>query len=133
MTAACGVLIASVKVGDGSPGAAAFVLLIFLGLAVAVSPQVFPRSTSAAEARADGRPVIYWRPGCPFCIRMRARLGPDAARLHWVDIWHDPEGAAAVREITGGDETVPTVVLGGQAYVNPDPSWVRDQIAPAQT
>ncbi|MBG0568912.1 glutaredoxin domain-containing protein [Actinoplanes aureus] len=132
LTAACGVLIAFVKVGDGSPGGAVFVLLIFLGLALAVSPQVFPRPESAAEAGADGRPVVYWRPGCPYCIRLRARLGPDAARLHWVDIWRDPEGAAAVREITGGDETVPTVVLGGQGYVNPDPSWVRDQITPAQ-
>jgi mycoredoxin len=26
---------------------------------------------------------------------------------------------------------VPTVVIGGQGHVNPDPSWLRDQIVPA--
>jgi mycoredoxin len=128
--ALCGALIAGVKLADHSPGTAAILLLIFLGLAFAVSPQVFPRAETAAEAGADGRPVVYWRPGCPFCIRLRARLGADAGRLHWVDIWQDPEGAAAVRAITGGDETVPTVVLDGQGYVNPDPAWVREQVVP---
>ncbi|MEV6301589.1 glutaredoxin domain-containing protein [Actinoplanes sp. NPDC051861] len=130
LTVLCGALIAAVKIGDDSPGAAALLMLIFLGLAFVVSPQLFPRSETAAEAQSDGRPVVYWRPGCPFCIRLRARLGPEAGRLHWVDIWDDPEGAAAVRAITGGDETVPTVVLGGQGYVNPDPAWVREQVAP---
>ncbi|MFC7533682.1 glutaredoxin domain-containing protein [Actinoplanes sp. GCM10030250] len=131
LTVLCGALIAAVKLGDGSPWGAALILAIFLGLAFAVSPQLFPRPETAAEARADGRPVVYWRPGCPFCIRLRARLGPEASRLHWVDIWSDPEGAAAVRAITGGDETVPTVVLDGEGYVNPDPAWVRDRIVPA--
>ncbi|MEU8238682.1 glutaredoxin domain-containing protein [Actinoplanes missouriensis] len=129
LTATCGGLIAAVKFGDGSPWGAAFVIVIFLGLAFVVSPQLFPRAESAAEAITDGRPVVYWRPGCPFCVRLRARLGPDADRVHWVDIWRDPEGAATVRSITGGDETVPTVVIGGEGFVNPDPSWIRDRIA----
>ncbi|WP_433826289.1 glutaredoxin domain-containing protein [Actinoplanes sp. CA-015351] len=127
----CGVLVAAVKIGDGSPGGAAFLLLLFLGLALAVSPGVFPRPERAADAVLDGRPVVYWRPGCPFCLRLRARLGPDAGRLHWVDIWQDPEGAAAVRAITGGDETVPTVVIAGEGFVNPDPSWLKDRVVPA--
>jgi hypothetical protein len=37
----------------------------------------------------------------------------------WVNIWEDATAAAALREITGGDETVPTVVAGGTAMVNP--------------
>lgn len=131
LAAICGALIAGVKFGEGSPMAGALLLLLFLGLAFAVSPQLFPRAETAAEAQADGRPVVYWRPGCPFCIRLRARLGADAGRLHWVDIWRDPEGAAAVRAITGGDETVPTLVLDGEGFVNPDPAWVRDRLAAA--
>jgi mycoredoxin len=131
LSALCGVLVAASKLGDGSTWAAVVLLLLFLGLAVAVSPTVFPRPERAADAVRDGRPVVYWRPGCPFCVRLRARLGPDAARLHWVDIWQDPDGAAAVRAITGGDETVPTVVIAGEGFVNPDPSWLRDRIATA--
>lgn len=102
---------------------------VLVVLAVAVSPRGFPRSLPAAEAQrlsaADGRGIVYWRPGCPYCVRLRASLGRRARRLHWVDIWADPEGAAAVRAVTGGDETVPTVVFGGESRVNPAPAWVK--------
>lgn len=127
MTAICGVLIAAAKIGDGAPGTAALLMAAFLVLAFALSPLAFPRATAAGP---DDRPVVYWRPGCVFCLRLRARLGAEADRLRWVDIWQDPAAAAAVRAITGGDEVVPTVVIGGLGHVNPDPSWLRDQIAP---
>jgi mycoredoxin len=127
LAALCGVLIAAARFGDGAPGTAALLLAGFLVLAFVLSPLAFPR----AAAAEDDRPVVYWRPGCVFCLRLRARLGADADRLRWVDIWQDPSAAAAVREITGGDETVPTVVIGGRGHVNPDPSWLRDQIVPA--
>ena len=74
---------------------------------------------------APGGPIVYWRPGCPFCLRLRTALGRDAAKLRWVDIWADPEGAAAVRAVANGDETVPTVVGEERSYVNPSPSLVR--------
>ncbi|QLQ36054.1 glutaredoxin domain-containing protein [Micromonospora robiginosa] len=104
----------------------------FVVLAVLFSPLAFPRSLSAADARArsarDGRPVVYWRPGCTYCLRLRLRLGRRARRAYWVDIWRDPAGAAAVREVTGGDETVPTVALPDGAVVNPDPAWLRARL-----
>ncbi|MEV7332057.1 glutaredoxin domain-containing protein [Micromonospora sp. NPDC093244] len=107
-------------------------LLIILALALLLSPWAFPRSVSVVDAQrasaADGRPVVYWRPGCRYCLQLRFSLGRLARRAHWVDIWHDPAGAAAVRAVAGGNETVPTVVLGGQAFVNPDRSWLREQL-----
>ena len=97
--------------------------------AVLASPRAFPRSVTDAQARAaaarDGRPIVYWRPGCPYCLRLRASLGRDAARLHWVDIWQDPEGAASVRAVADGNETVPTVTAGERSFVNPGVSVVR--------
>jgi hypothetical protein len=36
-----------------------------------------------------------------------------------VNIWDDPAGAAAVREIADGNETVPTLVVGDRSLVNP--------------
>ncbi|MFC9703582.1 glutaredoxin domain-containing protein [Streptomyces sp. NPDC056943] len=129
----CGVLVAAGRVADGGSVGAVALLLLFVLLAAVTSPLVFPRSTGAAEARrraeADGRPVVYWRPGCAYCLRLRMRLGGRAHRAHWVDIWRDPAAAAVVREATGGDETVPTVVVAGRAHVNPDPAWVREQLA----
>jgi hypothetical protein len=41
-----------------------------------------------------------------------------------INIWDDPEAAAVVRQVTGGAETVPTVVVGGRAMVNPSPRAV---------
>uniref|UniRef100_UPI0033F30080 glutaredoxin domain-containing protein n=1 Tax=Streptomyces bungoensis TaxID=285568 RepID=UPI0033F30080 len=128
-----GSAVAASLLAKGSPGAAVTLLLVFALLAGLNSPLVFPRSIPAAEAErrsaADGRPVVYWRPGCTYCLRLRMRLGRRARRLYWVDIWRDPAGAAAVRAVADGNETVPTVVVAGQPHVNPDPAWVRDQLS----
>ncbi|MEU4218693.1 glutaredoxin domain-containing protein [Actinoplanes sp. NPDC026623] len=127
------VLLAGLAAGitTGSP----IIVVVFAALAAAASPLIFPRSETAAEAQTrsveDGRAVIYWRPGCPFCVRLRATLGPAARRAHWVDIWRDPEAAAAVRAVADGNETVPTVVLDGVPHVNPDPGWLRKQLLAA--
>lgn len=131
----CGSVVATGLIRQGSPGAAAALIVVFILLAGVNSPLVFPRSISALEAQrrsaADGRPVVFWRPGCAYCLRLRMRVGRSAGRLHWVDIWRDPAGAAVVRAANGGDETVPTVVVDGRPHVNPDPSWVREQLSPS--
>ncbi|MEU0114622.1 glutaredoxin domain-containing protein [Streptomyces bobili] len=128
----CGSLVGGILVADGSLGAGVALLLVFVVLAGLYSPWVFPRPIGAQEARrrsaVDGRPIVYWRPGCVYCMRLRFRLGLDARRLHWVDIWRDPAGAAAVRDANDGDETVPTVVVAGRPHVNPGPEWVREQL-----
>jgi hypothetical protein len=130
----CGSAVATAQVLKGNPVAAAALLLLFLLLAGMTSPLIFPRSISALEAQrrsaVDGRPVVFWRSGCTYCLRLRIRLGRSARQLHWVDIWRDPAGAAAVRAANDGNETVPTVVVAGRPHVNPDPAWVREQLAP---
>jgi hypothetical protein len=114
----------------GSPGLGAVLLVVFVLLGAAHSPLVFPRSIGALEAQrrsaVDGRPVVFWRPGC---MRLRMRLGLRARQLYWVDIWRDPAGAAAVREVNDGNETVPTVFVAGRPHVNPDPGWVRERLS----
>ncbi|MFC9295055.1 glutaredoxin domain-containing protein [Streptomyces sp. NPDC057011] len=129
----CGSAVATGLISKGSPVTAAVLLPAFLALAVVHSPLVFPRSISAQEAQrrsaVDGRPVVFWRPGCKYCIRLRLRLGRNARRLHWVNIWQDPAAAAAVRAANDGNETVPTVVVADQPHTNPDPEWVREQLS----
>ncbi|WP_329296722.1 glutaredoxin domain-containing protein [Streptomyces pseudovenezuelae] len=129
----CGSAFAAGLVADGSPGAAAALLLVFVLLAGVNSPLIFPRSIGALEAQrrsaADGRPVVFWRPGCKYCLQLRIRLGRSARQVHWVDIWRDPAGAAAVRAANDGNETVPTVIVAGQPHTNPDPAWVRKQLS----
>lgn len=128
-------LFATGLVFSGSPGEAAALLLVFVLLAGVNSPLVFPRSIGALEAQrrsaVDGRPVVYWRSGCKYCLRLRIRLGRSARQLHWVNNWRDPAGAAAVRATNDGNETAPTVVVAGQPHTNPDPAWVREQLSPS--
>lgn len=44
------------------------------------------------------------------------------------NIWDDPEAAAAVRNHANGHETVPTVVVGDVALVNPSAAAVLDVV-----
>jgi glutaredoxin-like protein len=72
--------------------------------------------------------TVYWRPACPFCARLRQDLRVMGLPVREVDIWADPSAAARVRSLTGGNETVPTVVVGGRALVNPRASEVLAEV-----
>lgn len=72
--------------------------------------------------------TVYWRPGCPFCQRLRFSLAVRRLRPRMVNIWEDPDAAAFVRSVADGNETVPTVVIDGVAHVNPPPKMVRDAV-----
>ncbi len=63
--------------------------------------------------------TVYWRPGCPYCSRLRRDLLHVGLPFAEVDIWADPAGAELVRFAAGGNETVPTVVVGSVTMVNP--------------
>lgn len=74
---------------------------------------------------------FYWRPGCVFCMMLRRGL--NKAQIETIDhnIWQDPEAAAVVREHANGNETVPTIVIGDRALVNPSAAEVvalRDEL-----
>ncbi len=111
---------------------AVLLAIAILVLLLTYTPVGFPRSpgdaAGRAEAEARGVPLIYWRPGCTFCIRLRATVRSRARRAIWVDIWRDPAAAARVREVNGGNETVPTVFVGDVSHTNPDPRWFRDRL-----
>ena len=74
---------------------------------------------------AGGRVVLYERPGCPFCLRLRVGLRLGRVPFEAVDIWSDAEAAAAVRAVNRGDELVPTVRVGGTWLSNPSVREVR--------
>lgn len=75
--------------------------------------------------------VVYWRPGCGFCMALRHKL--EKAGLETVErnIWDDPSAAAFVRQHANGNETVPTVDIGGTVMVNPSASRVLSLAAEA--
>ncbi|KDQ70513.1 mycoredoxin [Streptomyces halstedii] len=63
--------------------------------------------------------VVYWRPGCPYCMKLRLRLRFSGLTYTEVNIWRNPGAAAFVRSVADGNETVPTVAVAGHALVNP--------------
>ena len=69
--------------------------------------------------------TVYWRPGCPFCLSLRAGLRRSRTPYRAVNIWSDPEAAAFVRSVANGNETVPTVTVGDTFLVNPSAGQVR--------
>ncbi|ROQ60213.1 glutaredoxin-like protein [Streptomyces sp. 840.1] len=82
-----------------------------------------------AEDRAGV--VVYWRPGCPYCMKLRLRLRFTKLEYTEVNIWRDPDAAAFVRSVADGNETVPTVTVGGKAMVNPSKRQVMAAAARA--
>lgn len=119
-----GVLIARESVIGGVA-----VALFLLAMAYWISPRQGGRSVRQSELGSlpaeRRRVVIYWRPGCSYCARLKRALGPDRERATWVNIWQDAEAAAFVRDVNDGDEIVPTVVINGEPHTNPDPKLVR--------
>jgi mycoredoxin len=73
--------------------------------------------------------LVHVRPGCPFCDMLRSNLNRSGLAYRELDIWQDPDAAAAVRAAANGNETVPTVNVGGTWMVNPSISQVLAAVA----
>lgn len=76
----------------------------------------------------DAGMVVYWRPGCPYCMKLRLQLRRTGLTYRQVNIWRDPEAAAFVRSVADGNETVPTVTVTGAAMVNPSKRQVLEAV-----
>jgi mycoredoxin len=73
----------------------------------------------------QGPIVFYTRPRCPFSFRLRWALRRRGLQFREVNIWTDPDAAAAVRAVADGNETVPTLFVAGQWLVNPSADQVE--------
>jgi hypothetical protein len=74
-----------------------------------------PRIVRGRDDEADN----LTPPAGSFSFLLRRRLRRRGVPFTEVDIWQDPQAAAAVREVADGNETVPTVHLAGEWLVNP--------------
>lgn len=63
--------------------------------------------------------VVYYKPGCPFGIRLRAALRLRGVPFEAVRFRDDEAGAAQVRSVNGGNEISPTVRVGDVWLTNP--------------
>lgn len=77
----------------------------------------------------SGQVTVYWRAGCPYCSSLRRGLRRVGLPTTEVDIWSDPAARGFVRSVANGNETVPTVVVGSVAVVNPSVQQVLDLVS----
>ena len=68
------------------------------------------------EAMAGGSPhdlIVYWRPGCSYCMRLWRALDDDVrAQVTWVNVMADIDGSRYIRQFHDGDMVTPTAVTG---------------------
>lgn len=70
------------------------------------------------EYLAAGGVVVFWRPGCRYCLQLIRQLDTDQLDVpYWVNIWADTEAARRVAQYHGGDEVVPTIVTSNGHFV----------------
>jgi mycoredoxin len=80
------------------------------------------QSVVATQHAVDGRIEaieVFWRPGCPFLEGLGRTLDEAGVPTNLRNISENPDDAAIVRSIADGNETVPTLVIGPVALVNP--------------
>ena len=74
--------------------------------------------------------TMYSTSWCGYCERLKAQLGREGIAFEVVDIEADPQAAALVESLNGGNQTVPTLVLpSGRALTNPSIGEVKAALA----
>ena len=69
---------------------------------------------------------MYTTAWCGFCHRLKAQLGREGVEVVEGDIEADPEAAAFVEGVNGGNQTVPTLVFAdGTTMTNPSLGQVK--------
>jgi mycoredoxin len=70
--------------------------------------------------------TMYSTPWCGYCQRLKAQMTREGIAYAEVNIESDPEAAAFVESVNGGNQTVPTVVFpDGAAVTNPSIGQVK--------
>lgn len=83
-------------------------------------------TTTAPE---PGTITMYSTTWCGYCQRLKAQLGSAGIGYTEVNIEENPDAAAFVELVNGGNQTVPTVVFpDGSAATNPSLKEVQARL-----
>jgi mycoredoxin len=80
---------------------------------------------ASADTTRARRSRAARRPGCSYCLKLRAKLTLTRTPHRLVNIWEDVSAARTVREVNGGNELVPTVQVGDRFLSNPTVRQIR--------
>ena len=72
---------------------------------------------------------MYTTVWCGYCQRLQAQMGREGMTFEEIDIENDPEAAAFVESVNGGNQTVPTLLFpDGTALTNPSIGQVKEKV-----
>jgi thioredoxin reductase (NADPH) len=72
--------------------------------------------------------TVYGAPWCPETRRAKRVLGEARLDFEWVDVDDDPQAAAYVRRQSGGNLTIPVVVVDGSVLVAPSAAELAERL-----
>jgi mycoredoxin len=79
---------------------------------------------------SDATVTMYTTTWCGYCVRLKHQMSAEGITFVEVDIEADPEAAALVEQVNGGNRTVPTLVFpDGSAATNPSLKEVKARLA----
>lgn len=65
---------------------------------------------------------MYGADWCPDCRRAKSYLDKHKVDYEFIDVDMDADATAKVEEINGGKRIIPTIIIDGKSYANPDNS-----------
>jgi mycoredoxin len=93
------------------------------------SDQQPERTSAPMTVEATAELTMYSTQWCGYCIRLKKQLEREGIPFEVVDIEIDPEAAAFVENVNGGNQTVPTVRFAdGSAMTNPSFAQVTGKL-----
>lgn len=85
-----------------------------------------------AVASSMSELTMYSTTWCGYCRRLKLQLNEAGIAYREVDIERDPEAAAFVERVNGGNQTVPTLLYpDGSTATNPSFAEVKAALAAA--
>lgn len=119
--AAAGAALGGHQWAAGDQVAALIAIAAALGLSWWFHRLLRPGAHVDLDQVPTGRLVVFWKPGCLYCVRLLERF-ESSTGISWVNIREDPAAARIVREHNHGDELTPTVrTASGEFLSNPSP------------
>ena len=64
--------------------------------------------------------ILYGADWCPDCRRAKAYLKENNVNYTFIDVDLDKEATAKVEAINNGKRIIPTIIIEGKSYTNPD-------------
>ena len=80
----------------------------------------------------QGTVTMYSTTWCGYCRRLKSQMEREGIAYNEINIEQDPESAAFVEKVNGGNQLVPTVVVvsgTGESTAMPNPSLAQVKAA----